>query len=320
MLTSESVTFGKYKGLTLGHVLKDRQYCKWLLEQEWFREGYEYLFNRIKEYSPLDYFVKNDRRESDGFINSYKFFNLVKLDELELPLVSSEKECYNYYLEQISNLKSQIFERLENDEVNPYDIKAPTNWLNKFEMKYGIPREEFKAFLSSYDLPNLPYIIEDIKAEGNIEYKGAKSFIIAKTLSEKQEKWWESLLKSHFGEDLGAQFKFDSCIFDFLLISRNIIFECKLGLKDFSNDQHKKYKSALKSYRIIYLIGYDAVIDLESKLIFTLDKDKYQTYQDNIMLLKKRSFLDDLIVDFKVTKVDDFITYFDSIRIGDCPL
>ena len=77
MLTSESVTFGKYKGLTLGHVLKDRQYCKWLLEQEWFREGYEYLFNRIKEYSPLDYFVKNDRRESDGFINSYKFFNLV---------------------------------------------------------------------------------------------------------------------------------------------------------------------------------------------------------------------------------------------------
>ena len=58
MLTSDSITFGKYKGFTLGHVLKDRGYCSWLLEQDWFQNGYEYLYNRIKEYKPLVYFLQ----------------------------------------------------------------------------------------------------------------------------------------------------------------------------------------------------------------------------------------------------------------------
>ena len=52
MLTTESITFGKYKGSTLGHMLKDRNYCKWLLEQDWFHTGYEYLFNRLMTITP----------------------------------------------------------------------------------------------------------------------------------------------------------------------------------------------------------------------------------------------------------------------------
>jgi hypothetical protein len=36
-------TFGIHNGKELKEVLRDRKYCKWLLEQNWFSEKYEYL-------------------------------------------------------------------------------------------------------------------------------------------------------------------------------------------------------------------------------------------------------------------------------------
>ena len=45
MLTNETITFGKYKGKTLGYIIKDRGYCDWLLKQSWFQNGYEYIYN-----------------------------------------------------------------------------------------------------------------------------------------------------------------------------------------------------------------------------------------------------------------------------------
>ncbi|MBZ5782277.1 hypothetical protein, partial [Klebsiella aerogenes] len=76
-------------------------------------------------------------------------------------------------------------------KINPFDIKAPSSWLKDFEKKTELNRDVFKEFLASYSLPNIPYIIEDIKKVGGIEYKGAKSFIIAKNNSLKQEEFWE---------------------------------------------------------------------------------------------------------------------------------
>ena len=43
--------------------------------------------------------------------------------------------------------------------------------------------------------------LERVKKEGGIEYKGARSFIIAKDRSLKQEGWWEEILKSKYGEE-----------------------------------------------------------------------------------------------------------------------
>jgi hypothetical protein len=59
MLTNESITFGKYKGYTLEHILKDRSYCSWLLEQDWFQNGYEYIYNRVKDYKTEKYYLKD---------------------------------------------------------------------------------------------------------------------------------------------------------------------------------------------------------------------------------------------------------------------
>ena len=56
-LEKTSITFGKYKGTTLSRVLRDQDYCKWLLEQEWFQSNYEFLYNRVKEYKPESYFL-----------------------------------------------------------------------------------------------------------------------------------------------------------------------------------------------------------------------------------------------------------------------
>ena len=212
----------------------------------------------------------------------------------------------------ITELREKVWRRLENEEENPFDIKAPTRWLKKFEKQCGIPRFEFKEFLSSYDLLNIPYIVKRIKQEGGLEYKGAESFIIAKQRSVTQEKWWEKVLKERYGEALTVQFTYKKCIFDFLNIDTETIFECKLGLKDFCEEQHRKYKLALEKYRIIYLISQDCVIDMEQKKIFTTNPSKYETYLIKVQCLRKPSYLDLLMVadDFSIINIKDVSVLF----------
>lgn len=312
MLTNESITFGKYKGKTLGHVLKDRGYCTWLTCQEWFRESYEYLYNRICEYKPRTYFLGSDESEYKEFLSDYEFFNLKDVKEIQLPLTLSEQMCYKYYLKMIQELRESVWRRMENEEENPYDIKAPTKWLQRFEKDYGIPRVEFKEFLSSYDLINIPYIVKRIKKEGGIEYKGADSFLIAKARSVDQEKWWEKVLKNRYGESITVQYSYKNCIFDFLNIDTHTIFECKLGLKDFSEEQHRKYKLVLKKYRIIYLISKNCVVDMEQKKIFTQNIEEYASYLSSIPSMSKPSYLDLLLLEdeFSLVKVEEVSTLF----------
>lgn len=296
------ITFGKYKNKYLKDILKDRSYCKWLLEQDWFL-NYEYLFNQINNYDPLSFFIV-EKSSSENFVDSYKFFNLKKIEELEIELSESEKICYNFYLKTINELKEKI---VKNTSENQYDIKCPTKWLQNFEKETGIKRDEFKSFINSYELPNITNIIEDIKKEGNIEYKGAKSFLIAKKNSENQEMFWEYILKEKYGDQISTQFKYENCIFDFINISSNIIYECKLGLKDFNEEQYDKYLLTLNKYKIIYLIDRDCIIDVESQVIYTLSSSfqKYLFYQINIHLLPKPSKFDELIVDYDIIEIEN---------------
>ena len=309
-LFQDTITFGKYKDFTLSAVLRDRSYSKWLLDQDWFETNYEYLYNRIQEYDPRIYFLNPEQGDSNDFMSSYIYFNLTPIDELKIELSVVDKSCYTYYLEMLRRIRQEIYERMENDEDNPYDIKAPTRWLQLFELRHGIPRAEFKEFLGAHELPNIPYIIERVKKEGGIEYKGAQSFKIAKARSEAQEQWWEEILKDKYGENLGTQFKYKNCVFDFLNIITKTIFECKLGLKDFDEIQHLKYKTALQEYRIIYLIARDSVIDMEKKKIYTIDYIKYSVYLLKIPNMKKSSYLDNLIINFDIIEVEDLSTLF----------
>lgn len=309
ILNSDTITFGKYKNGTLQQVLKDRSYCTWILQQDWFQNNYEYLYNRVKEYEPLSYFLqKPPDNEPIGLLETYKFFHLIPVDEIKLPLTDDDKKCYSYYLKMITEIKTKIQERSETD--NPYDIKAPCKWLQQFEKDSGLKRDAFKDFINSYELPNIPYIIERIKKEGGIEYKGAQSFNIAKKRSLDQEAHWEKILKDKYGEDLGTQFKFEKCIFDFINISTNTIFECKLSLRNFNSEQHKKYILTLNKYRIIYIIGYDCVINMEQKLILTSDVDKYKVYQMKIPGLSNKTEFDELIKEFDIIEVKDLSTIF----------
>lgn len=311
MLTNDTITFGKYKGSSLGRVLRDRSYCGWLLEQDWFQNNYEFLYNRVKEYNPKIYFLNPDKGgNSEDFIDSYIYFNLIPVDELKIGLSTEDKICYCYYLSLIREIRCRIYQRLENEEENPYDIKAPTSWLKRFEEECGMPRSEFKEFIDAYELPNIPYIIERVKEEGGIEYKGAQTYKIAKARSVAQEEWWEVILKDKYGENLGTQFKYENCCFDFLNISTKTIFECKLGLKDFDESQHTKYKIALREYRIIYLIGMDSVIDMENKSIYTNNPKKYYIYLTHIPNMKNPSYLDKLIHNFNVVEVNDIPSLF----------
>ena len=50
------ITFGKYKDKDLTDLLKDRKYCAWLIEQDWFKESYEYLYNSLIKYDPKKFF------------------------------------------------------------------------------------------------------------------------------------------------------------------------------------------------------------------------------------------------------------------------
>lgn len=322
-LSRDSITFGKYKGSTLDVILKDRNYCKWLLAQEWFQSNYSYLYNRVKEYDPKSYFLKYNREEIEvspflstiidkdvtEFLNTYTYFHLKSVEDIELPLTKDEKICYLYYLRMINELRDKILERVSNFEFNCFDIKAPVRWLKRFETETNKTRIVFKKFIDSHELPNIPYIVEDIKRKGGIEYKGAQSFNIAKKRSVEQEYHWELILKGKFGEDIGTQFKYNNCIFDFLNIPKSVIYECKLGLKDFNEEQHKKYILILDTYTIIYLIGTDCVVDIEKKTIFTSDKKKYLEYIMNIPTLREPSKFDDMIIQFPIEEVENVENY-----------
>jgi hypothetical protein len=316
-LKSETITFGKYKNKTLQQVLRDRSYCIWLLKQDWFQKNYSYLHNRVQEYEPLTYILKPLPVSfgDEEFIDTYPYFHLYPEEELKLkyPLSDEEKKCYAYYLKMTEELKDKIAERIDEGEDNPYDIKAPCRWLLRFEKVTELKRDVFKDFINAYELPNIPYLVERIKKEGGIEYKGAQAFNIAKKRSLDQEEHWENILKEKYGEDLGTQFSYNKCIFDFINIRTNTIFEAKLGLKDFDLPQYHKYRTALEKYRIIYLIGYDAVINIEENVIYTSDVDKYTTYQYGILSNKYTGKFDEEIRDYVVVQVDDLSTLFGSM-------
>jgi hypothetical protein len=316
-LKSNTITFGKYKNGTLTDVLKDRSYCCWLLKQEWFRNNYTYLHNRVQEYKPLYYFIIPvlDQPDIDlTFEETYKFFNLYPINELKLYLSEDEKICYLYYLKMTMKLKDKILDRVDNGDDNPYDIKAPCGWLKLFENDSGLNRSVFKEFINSHELPNIPYLVERIKKEGGIEYKGAQSFNIAKKRSLDQEEYWEKILKRRYREQLCSQYKYNKCIFDFINISTNTIFECKLGLKDFDLPQYNKYKIALEKYRIIYLIGYDSVISIEDKIIYTTDVDKYLLYKHRILISNHNNWFDEEIRDYMIVQKDDLSILFGEIN------
>lgn len=317
-LNSYSITFGKYKDKDLSIVLKDRNYCKWLLNQEWFKKNYEFLFNRIIEYNPLNYFIKKNHKDEENdeekdeekclknktckFLEYYDYFNLIEPDKLDINLTDTEFKCYSFYFELMLNIKNMLKNRLNED--NPFDIKAPVKWLKKFENETLCNRTDFKLFLYSYDLKNIPYIISDIKNEGGIVYKGAESFNIAKQRSIKQEKYWENILKKKYGEDVSTQFKYNDCIFDFLHINKNIIYECKLSLCDFNTLQYKKYNIALSSYNLIYIIDYDCIIDIKTKSLYTTNIEKYNKHKLDIHLKRKQSILDKIIIECNFNLID----------------
>jgi hypothetical protein len=309
-LENDSITFGKYKGMTLSRVLRDRAYCKWLVQQDWFQTNYVFLYNRVLEYDPLSYFIKKTNYDKENFITDYEYFNLIPIDELLIELSPVDSECYKYYIRIITEIRNKIYERIENEEENIWDIKAPSNWLKRFEKETGIQRTDFKEFIDSHELLNIPYIIERVKKEGGVQYNGANSFKIAKARSEAQELWWEKILKNRYGEDIGAQFKYDNCIFDFINITTKTIFECKLGLKDFDETQHNKYRAALKEYRIIYLISTDCVINIEQQVVYTSNVEKYKNYLISIPLMKDPNWFYSLIQKFDIVEVNDLPTLF----------
>lgn len=309
-LDVNTITFGKYKDKKIESILKDRKYSNWLLEQDWFQKNYEYLYNHVKDYNPKKYFINQiEDKENINFLQSYIYFNLTPIEKIDLSLTENEKKCYNHYLLLIESLKYKIIERIENSLENPFDIKAPTKWLQKFEKDTGLKRDDFKDFINSYELPNITYIIEDIKKQGGIEYKGAKSFLIAKQNSEEQEKFWEEILKKKYGEQIGTQFKYENCIFDFINISSNIIYECKIGLKDFNEEQYNKYLLTLNKYKIIYLIGNDCIINIEDKIIYTTDEIKYLIYQINLLSSSKPTKFDDLIINYKIIDIENIYDF-----------
>ena len=305
MLSQDDFTFGKYKGRQLKEVLLDRKYCKWIIEQDWFKVQYEYLYNRIKEYNPTEYFLV-ERDQEGKFEERYRYFNLVSPAEVKLEMACEDMKCYEFYYDQVRELKEKIIDREQRGEENIYDIKAPSGWLKMFE-KRGGDRERFKSFLTSYELPNITTIVEDIKKEGDIEYKGSRSFLIAKERSRQQEEFWEIKLSEILKEDLGVQYKYENCFFDFICIPRNILFECKLGLKDFDSKQYRKYRETLGKYNMVYLIGRETLIDMNGGVIYTTPEKEadYTGYQCSVPKMKLISAFDSLLMEFKVVTYGD---------------
>ena len=150
MLSVETITFGKYKNSTLNQILKDRPYCEWLKKQEWFYTNYVYLYNRIKEYNPSDYFIYTSDDQQVSFMENYRYFRLIPVDKLiGINLSEDEKKCYSFYIKTIEELKNKIINKKSTE--NMYDIKAPVKWLQTFEKETELKRDVFKTFINSYE-------------------------------------------------------------------------------------------------------------------------------------------------------------------------
>jgi len=229
------------------------------------------------------------------------------VNDLKIKLSQIDEKCYLFYLDMINILKNKIIER--SSEENEFDIKAPSKWLKLFESSTNLSRDKFKEFINAFELPNIPYIVQDIKNEGGISYNGCESFNIAKKRSKDQEDYWCNILKMKYGEAITTQHKYKRCIFDFLNISTNTIFECKLSLKDFNENQHKKYIITLDNYKIVYLIDYDCIIDIGTKNIITTNVDKYVLYQNNISKINNPSKFDLLILEFSINHIENIYAF-----------
>ena len=307
-LKVDTITFGKYKGQALETLLRDRQYCGYLMTQDWFTDSYTYLSSRISAYDPLPSFIGDvSPKGSTLFVDVYPFFRLLPLEEvrscLPLALTSVEGKCYVWYREAVLSLKTKIQDRLSSGVDDPYNIKTPPKYLQKFEKDTGLIRDDLQAFLSSFDLRNITLIIEDLKKEAGIDFKGAKGFLIARERSMKQEKFWSKILKEMFGDHLSEQFKLENCKFDFINIKTSTVFEAKLGFKDFNEKQYTKYKLILNKFRIVYLIAESTIIDLNNKVIYTTDYGFVIEHQVNIPLNDKATYLDEAIFDFDIEPV-----------------
>lgn len=244
------VPFGKYKDKDVQTLLRDRGYCVWFLTQEKLCERYSSLRERIVEAEIV--FRACLRGEGEPP------FDLIDPSSTPIFLTDQEKVMYAYYYSLSMKLKDEMEKSVYTG--TPYLIKTPKNWLQTFEAQTGLKREDFKSFLASFDLDNITTIVEKVRAMGGMKYNGAKSYIIAKERSVAQEKWWEKKLRETYGNTVNAQYTLqsdacDTCTFDFVDHTRKIVWECKLGVKDFVASQYEKYVALLPDYKIIYLIG-----------------------------------------------------------------
>ncbi len=309
-LDENLITFGKFKNKHLKDLLRDRKYCLWLLNQDWFPQ-YEYIYNNVKNFDPKlfiypECIIPISELTQETFVEKYTYFNLKKPCEKTFEN-ETDKVCYIFYLEVVNDLKKKIKARVAKEDSNPFDIKAPSKWLQSFETDTKLNREIFKEFISAFELPNITSIVEEIKAFGGVEYSGAKTYKIGKKRSETQEKYWETILKTKHGEKISSQFKYMNCFFDFININTQTLYECKLAIKDFNESQYTKYQLVTDNmYNILYLIGTDCIIDMNMEAIYTTNLKEYILYQVNIPLLKNPSKFDDLIFDFDIYEVDNF--------------
>ena len=134
------------------------------------------------------------------------------------------------------------------------------------------------------------------------------------------------MLKIMYGENVYVQYEgVDKCIFDFINIESQTVFECKLGFTEFNVDQFKKYNLALKHYRIVYIVGNndsdiraehqnDYIIDIAKKSVYVLDINKadLETYILNIVNMKKPSYLDKMLPDFEVIGISEMTREIES--------
>lgn len=314
VITPGLLTFGQYKGIIVEDVcFQDKQYCQWFVYKSDLPLRYPFIANFMKSFLESNPFkIKKERFEAgiepEIFINRYCYFFLPELKEIPLSSLiidfkDEEKVCYNFYKKVMNNFKNQIIERV----IEPFNVKLPKNWLKNFEDETKLSRDVLKEFLSRRNLPPITLILEEIKLLGGIEYKGNNGFKIATERSKTQEAFWEVLLKKYFKDEITIQHKFENCIFDFLNAKTKVLYECKLGLKDFNEKQYIKYKIALdNSFKIVYLIGEDCIVHVHDKKIFTSNQIKYKIY----FATKKKTKLDLIIENFEIIELKNIENYF----------
>jgi len=197
------------------------------------------------------------------------YLKLCKRKCKNCPRTPIVKRC----LQEIRSMKKEVLTGRDR-------ISLPTSYTKPFGKK------KFRKCMLKYDLENPTLICQNIRNMLGVPTSVCDNFKKAKENSQTHENYWHEYLK-YKHSDIIPQYCYKDCRLDFISKTDKTIYECKLSIIYYNDNQHEKYKKRFPNYKIKYLFGSNCMYRvLDNKKIFYIDESVTRYFGDHPPLNK----------------------------------